>query len=310
MRIARYNAVREPVSRARTGAIVADGVIGDLRPGYAKYLLEEAGDSQGREIAALRIPADVRYILHVGEPALSALETSAQWLSRVHAREPAARGVDGEALFTPVAQARLHNPLKPSRIIVVEGGPAGDAAPTFVDWPSACVMGPVRDLPLPASVKTLSFRAGLGVVIGRACRGIAEATAPGCVAGYTVANAVEGTGDIPYRRCIIGPCLVTPEDVREVAALRSATRVNGVASALAAASKWPLARLVSKLSAYGLEPGDVIVAVESAQAGAQLRAGDVLETEIEGFGIMRNAVVAESGDAWKPRERTTSDIGG
>lgn len=304
MRIARYNAVGEPVSRARTGAIVADGVIGDLRAGYAKYLLEEAGDSQGREVAALRIPADVRHILHVGKPALCALEETAQWLTKLHARGPDARGADGEVLFTPVAQARLHNPLKPARIIVVEGGASGEAPLALSDWPPVSVMGPVRDLPLPAPLQTLSFRAGLGVVIGRACRGIAEANAPGCVAGYTVANAVEGTGDIPYRRCIIGPYLVTPEHVREVAALQSATRVNGAASVLAAASKWPLARLVSKLSAYGLEPGDVIVAVESAQARAQLCAGDVLETEIEGFGIMRNAVVAEGGDAREPRERT------
>jgi acylpyruvate hydrolase len=309
MRIARFNAVTEPVSRARTGAVVAD-CIGDLRAAYARYLLDEERDAQGREVAALRIPADVRHILQVGKAAAQAMEQALAYLKTLQAAGPDARGADGEALLVPAAQARLHNPLKPARIVVVRGSLAGarDERPSLTEWPPASVMGPVRDLPKPASVEALSYATGLAVVIGRACRAVATAEASSCIAGYMVANAVEEAHSVqgaapPFRRCVIGPYLVTPEELHDIAALRIVTRVNGTECQAGStrALKAPVGELISKLSVHGLEAGDVIVTAllsDAAPAGSGaapwLEPGDILESEIEGLGVMRNKVVAEN----------------
>jgi len=313
MRIARFNIITEPVSCARTGVVLEDAVVADLRAGYARYLIEEARDVQGREIAALRIPPDVTRILHLGGPARRAMETAAMWLSAMHSTAPDARGVDGEPLFAPLSSTRLHNPLRPGRLIVVRGNAAGTAANPPSVWNRApgSVMGPVRDLPLPSGAETVSYGTGLAVVIGKGCHNVGEKDALSCIAGYMVANDVEeaagalsGTsalgGDAGFRRCIIGPHLVEPEDIPDVEALRITTRVNGVVyqSGSTGDVKWGVAALIAKLSAQALEPGDVIVtallsdgAAPGSGAVPWLRRGDVLESEIEGLGVMRNKVV-------------------
>jgi len=322
MRIARFNITGEPVSCARTGVILAGDVVADLRAGYTKYLIEEARDVQGRELAALRMPADVTRILHVGGPARAAMEETAAWLAELYARTPEARGVDGEALFTPLSAARLHNPLKPGRLIVVRGNANGPAAAQPIVWnrAPACVMGPVRDLPLPQPLEALSYGTGLAIVIDKRCHGVSERDALRFVAGYMVANEIEepaprggGTsgesdlaGDAGFRRCIIGPYLVDAGDIPHVQALRMATRVNGAVcqSGSVGDVQLRIRPLIARLSAHALEPGDVIVtallsdtAAPGSGAVPWLRAGDVLESEIEGLGLMRNKVVAESARA-------------
>ncbi|HEV7802952.1 MAG TPA: fumarylacetoacetate hydrolase family protein [Burkholderiales bacterium] len=316
MRIVRFNSITEPVSCARTGLVLAGDTIADLRAGYAKYLLEEARDVQGREIAALRIPADVRHILHVGGPARAAIEAAAGWLAELQARIPDACGVDGEPLFTPISQARLHNPLKPGRLIVVRGNASGSAdAPVVWNRAQASVMGPVRDIPLPATLQGLAYGTGIAIVIGKRCHAVSERDALACIGGYMVANEVEAfrtagagklAGDMAFRRCIIGPHLVDAADVGAVESLRMTTRVNGDTCQTGSMDdlKVGIAPLIAALSAHALEPGDVIVTAllsDIAPPGGWtvplLRAGDVLESEIETLGLMRNKVVIEGAHA-------------
>ena len=43
------------------------------------------------------------------------------WLAERPAAEPDARGLDGEPLFTPLAECRLHAPLRLTNLIVTHG---------------------------------------------------------------------------------------------------------------------------------------------------------------------------------------------
>ena len=313
MRLVRFNVAGEPVSCARTGVLLPGDVVGDLRAGYAACLLAQDSDAQARALAALRVPPDVRLILHNGVPARQALERAAAWLGETLARKPDATGPDGEPLFVPSARARLHNPLKPGRLLVVVGNRAGGAAPAVQEWYWHAVMGPVRDLAVPALDKAgLDYGTGLAVVMGRTLHGADERAAGAALAGYMVANVVRAAptgarddlaGDSKFRRCLIGPALVDAVEVADSAVLRMTTRVNGkdVQSGTTADLAWPVPRLVARLSRYGLEAGDVIVTglLSDAQpAGGPgvpwLRTGDVLESGIEGLGMMRNKVVLEA----------------
>ncbi len=310
MKIVRFNATSEPIARARTGVLLAGDVVGDLRAAYASTLVEQAKDVQGRELAALRIPADVRQLLHVGPPARQALEQAAAWLAAEHRRDAGRKGIDGEPLFFPLADVRLHNPLKPGRLIIVaRNRGSGSGKPIVANRAPASVMGPVRDLPLPAALDNLAYGTGLAIVMGRNCHGIEPRDVSAAIAGYMVANDVHTAsdsddlrGDAGFRRCIIGPSLVDAGDLPDVASLKLLTRLNGkvVQSGTFAPLRWPLAELVARLSRNGLEAGDAIVTSllsDDAPAGSAavpyLRGGDVLESEVEGIGAMRNRVVAE-----------------
>jgi 2-keto-4-pentenoate hydratase/2-oxohepta-3-ene-1,7-dioic acid hydratase in catechol pathway len=308
MKIVRFNATGEPVTRARTGVLLAKDIVGDLRAGCAGYLVDHVKDIQGREIAALRIPLDVRQILHNG-PARQAIEHAAAWLAEQH-RKDAGKGVDGEPLFFPLAAVRLHNPLKPSRLVIVAGnmGP-GSSKPMVANRAPASVMGPVRDVAMPAALKHLVYGTGLAIVMARNCHGIEPREVPSAIAGYMAANEVHAAadtedldGDVGFRRCIIGPALVDAGDIRDLSSVRIMTRVNGnvVQSGTLAALRWPVDKLIARLSRHGLETGDVIVTgllSDSGPAGGAtmpyLRDGDLLESELEGIGTMRNRVVAE-----------------
>jgi 2-keto-4-pentenoate hydratase/2-oxohepta-3-ene-1,7-dioic acid hydratase in catechol pathway len=310
MKILRFNALTEPVSRARTGVLLAGDVIGDLRAGLAACLAEEDKDAQGREIANLRVPPDVRQILHAGAPARRALARAAEWLARRHAKDPESKGVDGEALFVALAAARLHNPLKPGRLVVVAGNAAAGGMPMARDRSPASVMGPVRDIPMPAALDGLIYGTALAIVIARACHAIEAREAMNAVAGYMVANEINaqpGTlsealaGDVAFHRCIIGPCLVDPAEAPDIRSRKMTTRVNGkvVQSGTVAALQRPIEQLVADLSRYGLEAGDTIVTgllSDGAPCGTEavpvLRNGDLLESEIEGLGTLRNRVAS------------------
>jgi len=314
VRIVRYNIVGEPVTCARTGVLLPGDVVGDLRAGYAACLLEQDRDAQARELAALRVPPDLRQILHDGAPARLALERAAAWLGETLSRKPDAAGPDGEPLLVPLARARLHNPLKPGRLLVVVGNCAGSAAPAVQEWYWHSVMGPVRDLAMPAALDKagLDFGTGLAVVMGRTIHGADDRTAGAAIAGYMVANIVRAApgsvpgdlaGDSEFRRCLIGPSLVDAAEAPDSAALRLMTRVNGkdVQAGTTADLPWAVPRLVARLSRYGLEAGDMIVTgllSDAEPAGGpgvpRLHAGDVLESAIEGLGTMRNTVVLDA----------------
>ncbi len=310
MRLLRFNALNEPVSRARTGVLLAGDVVGDLRAGYATYLVEETKDPQGRDIAGLRIPPDVRHILHVGEAARSALELAATWLGRRYASASDSKGVDGELLFVPLSGARLHNPLKPGRLLVVKGNTGSGGPVSVQDRSSATVIGPVRDIAMPTALDALTYGTGLAIVIGRTCHGLEARNALGVVAGYMVANDVNAmpsnadaedlAGDTAFHRCIIGPYLVDAREVPDIHSLRLTTRVNGVVvqSGTTSSLRWPIDQLIARLSRNGLEAGDTIVtgllsdhAPTGSPAVPYLRTGDLLESGIEDLGALRNRVV-------------------
>ena len=295
MKLVRFNATDEPVSRARTGVWLAGDVIGDLRAGYADALIS-AGDAQGRALAALRLPHDLRLILHAGSVAWAAVQQAADRLAmRLRDDGGEARGIDGEPLFVPAVHARLHNPLKPGRFLLADNG---EAPLRMRQRPGAIAMGPVRDLSLPRGISELRYRIGLALVL-RECAAVTADHAASAVVGCMAATEIEGieddvslAGDALFQRCIIGPALVAALDWLALEQLQATTRVNGTVIArgpLGDATR-PLPQIVAALTRYGCEAGDVIV-VASPAAASTLRAGDLLETEVPGLGALRNRVV-------------------
>ncbi len=104
--------------------------------------------------------------------------------------------------------------------------------------------------------------------------------------------------------CPMGPWMVTADELGTPPLRAIATRVNGETRQASDTGRMihDVCRLVSFLSqAFTLEPGDVVATGTPSGVGAFrqppafLQAGDVVEIEIEGIGVLRNPV-RDAGD--------------
>ena len=186
------------------------------------------------------------------------------------------------------------------------------AHPTFFTKAPTAVNGPYDRIPLHAGVtEKVDWEVELGVIIGRGGINISEADAMKHVFGYTVINDVSAR-EIQRRHgqqwfkgksldghCPMGPWIVTADKVKSWWDLRVVTRVNGVVKQDSNTRHmyFKLPRIIAELSAgMTLEPGDIISTGTPAGVGHArtppefLKAGDVLETEIAGIGLLKNRI--------------------
>ncbi len=185
--------------------------------------------------------------------------------------------------------------------------------PTFFTKVPTTVIGPYDPVPLHAGVTAkLDWEVELGVIIGRGGRNIAEADAMKHLFGYTVVNDVSAReiqrqhgqqwfkGKSLDGSCPMGPWIVTADAVPDPQALRVSCRVNGVTKQDSNTRHmyFRIPRIIAELSAgLTLEPGDVISTGTPAGVGHArtppefMAVGDILETEVEGIGLLRNTIV-------------------
>ena len=184
--------------------------------------------------------------------------------------------------------------------------------PTFFTKAPTSVNGPYDRIPLHAGVtEKVDWEVELGVIIGRGGRNIREVDAIKHVFGYTVINDVSAR-DVQRRHgqqwfkgksldghCPMGPWIVTADQVKYWWDLRVTTRVNGVLKQDSNTRHmyFKLPRIIAELSAgLTLEPGDIISTGTPAGVGHArtppefLKAGDLLETEIAGIGLLKNRI--------------------
>ncbi|QCX76828.1 Ureidoglycolate lyase [Streptomyces sp. YIM 121038] len=192
----------------------------------------------------------------------------------------------------------------------VEAGAEPPAEPVVFLKAADTVVGPDDTVLVPrGSVKT-DWEVELAIVIGRTARYLdsyEEALAH--VAGYAVAHDVSerefqiergGTWD-KGKNCEtfnpLGPWLVTADEVPDPQALSLRLWVNGelMQDGTTAQQIFPVAEVVRYVSRFmTLYPGDVIntgtpagVALGRPEPKPYLRAGDVVELEIDGLGRQR-----------------------
>ena len=323
MKLMRYSRRHEPSALSRLGVLVGRDLVADLRAGYALYLVDEAGHPKGRELAQLYMPAYITQFLHGGEAAWRALGDAYSYLAGLVETAPDAAGLGGEQLFMPLSECRLYAPVRPSKLITVGHNypgyaratprTAGELPAAFAKMLSA-VTGPDRDIVKPRVCSELDFETELAVVIGKRCKNVSEEDAYGVVAGYTILNDVtardvarrERDGGHPFLSkafdtfAPMGPWMVTREAIPDPMHLRIVTRVNGEVRQEGNTKDmiFPIAKLISYMSQMTLMPGDVIATGSPGGGGLAnpdwlLKPGDVIECEIEGIGVLRNAVVDE-----------------
>ena len=171
----------------------------------------------------------------------------------------------------------------------------------FLKPPSA-VIGPGETIVMPPESERVDHEGELGIVIGRGGKRIAQADALSHVFGATAVNDVTARDlqkkDGQWSRakgfdtfCPVGPVIVTG---LELGALPLACRVRGETkqSGNTRDMIFSVAELIAYISAaFTLFPGDLIVTGTPEGVGP-LAAGDVVEVEVEGVGVLSNPVSA------------------
>lgn len=220
--------------------------------------------------------------------------------------------LDNVTLFAPVAH--------PGKIIAVGLNYRDHALETKQEIPSSPVIfakfpssinGPEADVVIPPDDPQVDYEAELAVVIGRRAKAVSEAEALNYVAGYMPLNDVSARrwqfADKQWVRgkscdtfCPTGPWLTTAEEVPDPHALAIRMRVNGatVQNSNTCNLIFRIPTLIQFISAaITLEPGDIIATGTPDGVGVFrkppvfLKAGDVMEVDIEGLGVLRNRVV-------------------
>lgn len=250
------------------------------------------------------------------------------WLARARdvmarAAEPATAGAWRAAgVIVEASAVRWLAPIpRPGKIVcaglnyrdhAIEGGLAIPESPVLFAKFSSAVVGHGEPVVLPSTSRRIDYEAELAVVIGRRARAVSRDAALAHVLGYMNANDVSARDfqkrDGQWARAKscdtfapMGPWLVTADAIDNPHALGVRLRLNGETMQDSSTDQFifDIPALIEFLSATTtLEPGDVILTGTPPGVGfarrppVYLAAGDIMEVEITGLGVLRNAVVA------------------
>jgi 2-keto-4-pentenoate hydratase/2-oxohepta-3-ene-1,7-dioic acid hydratase in catechol pathway len=183
--------------------------------------------------------------------------------------------------------------------------------PEFFTKPPTAVTGHNSAVPVdPRVTQKFDYEVELAVVIGTAGKDIPRERALDHVFGFTIVNDLTAR-DLQRRHgqwfkgkgldlsCPMGPWIVTRDALPNFADLAITLRVNGETRQKSRTSKMvhDIPAIIEHLSrGMTLEPGDVIATGTPEGVGYAmdpprfLAAGDVVEAEIEGIGVLRTPI--------------------
>jgi 2-keto-4-pentenoate hydratase/2-oxohepta-3-ene-1,7-dioic acid hydratase in catechol pathway len=229
-----------------------------------------------------------------------------------------------------LGEVRLRAPIVPTKFFHTAGnfreheeeskrvGWSHKIAPWIVFFQNVdAIVGPDEPVVYPEHLtEELDYELELAVVIRKPGRWFGADEAMDYVGGYVVFNDITAR-DIQRREmesgvfsfckaidtfCPLGPWIVTPDDIPDPHDLSMELRVNREPRQVSHTSRMSVTipEILAHYSPLGYSAGDVVstgtvsgVAGFSEDAASlYLRPGDVMEGEIEGIGVLRNAVIS------------------
>jgi 2-keto-4-pentenoate hydratase/2-oxohepta-3-ene-1,7-dioic acid hydratase in catechol pathway len=255
------------------------------------------------------LPGSVRQLLEAGPDALVAAGQAAQ--------RP-------QAVRYPAAQVKLLAPIPdPPKIVCLglnyrdhaaESGAPIPKDPVLFSKYATALVGHNEPIVLPPVSTEVDYEAELVVVVGKGGRNLPADAAMAHVAGYTIGHDVSArdwqlkkdqkqwmVGKTFDTFAPTGPVLVTADEVPDPHQLAIRLRLNGqtMQDSNTRQMIFPVGEVLAYLSkVFTLQPGDLIFTGTPPGVGFArkppvfLKAGDVVEVEIEKLGVLRNPVIA------------------
>lgn len=269
---------------------------------------------------------DGKYVdLHAADPSLPTSLKALLALGEAGLKKAAAVASQaGTVRFDPSTAQHLAVIPDPQKIVclglnyrdhAIESGMDIPPEPVlFSKYPSALI-GHGAKIVLPSVSDQVDYEAELVIVVGRRAKHVTQDQAMDYVAGFAVGHDVSARDwqlNKPGKQWMagktfdtfapVGPVLVTRDEVPNPSALGIRLRLNGqtMQDSSTAQLIFDVPYTISYLSKIvTLEPGDLIFTGTPPGVGMArkppvwLKAGDVVEVEIDGLGVLSNTVVAE-----------------
>ncbi|HEX9792643.1 MAG TPA: fumarylacetoacetate hydrolase family protein [Planctomycetota bacterium] len=282
-------------------------------------LLLAGGEVLDLEAASVPVPADPRDAWLLGSPTLLGARELLEQLSADRERLAALRK---SGVVLDPEEARLLAPVpRPGKLICIglnyrdhaeeSGMPIPERPLVFSKWPS-CLIGPDDAIELPHNSDQVDYEAELAFVIGKRARFVPKEAAYRYVLGYACFHDVSARdfqfADVQWQRgkscetfAPMGPFVATTDEIPDPQNLAIKLRLQGETLQDSHTSQliFSIPELVQAMSEhYTLEPGDVIATGTPPGVGFArkppvfLQAGQQVEVEIQGLGVLANPVIA------------------
>lgn len=210
-----------------------------------------------------------------------------------------------------LAGVKLLYPVQPPKVLAVGrnyrshlGSTPPPPRPEIFYKPITCLQHPGDAIVIPKDARNVHYEGELVVVMGKRAQNISIEEAPAAIFGVTCGNDVSerdwqgGAGkDLQWWRAkgadTFGPLGPVIARGLNYSNLQLTTRLNGEVKQKQSTSDllFDCATVVSFISRYvTLEAGDVIY-TGTPGSTSPMKAGDTVEVEIEGIGILKNPLV-------------------
>ena len=323
----------DPIAASRSGR----GYVLDVNAAYAALAAAEGRPSPAMRADAF-LPADLQICAQLYGPSLDPVREVLQWADgRIGEITSASyRGVRGEALAYRLDEVKLRAPIKvpvlrdfaafEDHLLATFGRMGLTLPPEWYERPfafkanSTSIIGHDEDVQWPEYTRKLDFELEIAAVVGRDARNVDASDAGAHILGYTLLNdfsardtqrgeMANNTG--PYKgkdfAWGLGPWIVTPDEMADIRNTPMRVLVNGEvwAESTPGPMQWSFEEMLSFTSQdETVNVGDVLGSgTVNNGCGFELdrwiSAGDVVELEAAGLGVLRNRITP-------PRDEPTS----
>jgi 2-keto-4-pentenoate hydratase/2-oxohepta-3-ene-1,7-dioic acid hydratase in catechol pathway len=204
------------------------------------------------------------------------------------------------------------------------------AQPIYYKCNRFSVIGTDADIRWPGYANVLDYELEFGVFIGRGGVNISAEKARDCIFGYTIFNDVSAR-DAQAREMegqlgpakgkdfdtgnVMGPCLVTADEIPNPYALTMTARINGKewTRASSATMHWTFEQIIEFVSRdETLYPGEFLGSgTVGGGCGLELdrwlAPGDLIELEVERIGTLRNRIVRPTAPMQRKADALVAD---
>ncbi len=290
-------------------------------------LLAKRGEAYPQSATDQGVPTDMVELLRLGGSSISAVREAEKFALK---EGPAALvKLDGRRTVFRSEEVKLKAPVpRPGKIIhtagnfrehAKEGKTSGWEFPipkwiSFLKSPSA-IVGHEDNIVRPRYSKELDHEIELAIIIGKKSKHLTKKGAWDAVGGFTIFNDITArdiqreemkNGLLNFGKNMdtfapFGPCFVPRDDIGDVHNLKIECRVNGERRQVSNTNRLSVSvpEIVQHYSWVTLYPGDILTTGTVSGVAAfrknpekyYLKPGDVLESEIENIGILRNHIV-------------------
>lgn len=310
----------------RVGAVLGDGRYADLQSAYRAVLAGGGASKEGAaRLAAATIPSDMVAFIENGSTALDASQSALDWVSRNGETAP-----DGAALVFAADAVRLLSPIpRPPLIrdfmafeqhlkniypkLGREIPPQWYEMPVYYKGNPSAVGADGDVVTMPSYATNMDFEFEFAAVIGRGGSNIAAADAMSHIFGYMIYNDFSareiqqremsvGLGPAKgkdfQRGHVLGPWLVTADEIDDVYALSMKATVNGQpwCDTSSSTMHWRFDRMIAHASMNEtLVAGEIfgsgtVGGGSAAEMGKVLSKGDTVTLTMDKLGTLTNRI--------------------